>query len=89
MNAAARANLPTVGTTTISGSKYMTLTYHQHNALVGVTVNVQTSPDLQTWTTLTNPVFVQTGTDSNGDPIMQVQVASSGTAQFIRLNVSQ
>jgi cyclophilin family peptidyl-prolyl cis-trans isomerase len=85
----ARANLPALGTTTISGTKYLTLTFHQHNALVGVTVNVQTSPDLQTWTTATNPTIVQTGTDSNGDPIMQVQVAESGTRQFIRLNVSQ
>jgi cyclophilin family peptidyl-prolyl cis-trans isomerase len=84
-----RANLPALGTTTISGTKYLTLTFHQHNALVGVTVNVQTSPDLQTWTTATNPTIVQTGTDANGDPIMQVQVAESGTMQFIRLNVTQ
>ena len=89
MTSAGRANLPALGTTTISGTKYLTLTFHQHNALVGVTVNVQTSPGLQTWTTATNPTIVQTGTDSNSDPIMQVQVAESGTMQFIRLNVSQ
>jgi peptidyl-prolyl cis-trans isomerase A (cyclophilin A) len=91
MTAASRAKLPTVGKTTIAGTPYMTLTYHQHNALLGVTVNVQTSPDLQNWTTVVYPnaTFVQTGTDSAGDPIEQVRVPVSGTRQFIRLNVTQ
>jgi len=91
ISAADRAKLPTVGTTTIGTTRYMTLTYHQSNALVGVTVNVQTSPDLQIWTIPTNPspTFVQTGTDSSNDPIMQVQVPMNGTKQFIRLNVTQ
>jgi hypothetical protein len=56
---------------------------------VGVTVNVLTSPDLQVWTTVTNPIFAQIGTDSSNDPIMQVQVPITGTKQFIRLNVTQ
>jgi hypothetical protein len=90
MSAADRVKLPTVGTTSIGGSPYLTLTYHQYTALIGVTVNVQTSPDLKTWTTLTNPAFVQTGTDSStGDPILQIQVAETGTKEFIRLNVTQ
>lgn len=89
MTSAGRGNLPVVGTTTISGTKYLTVTYHQYTKLAGVTVNVQTSPDLQTWTTLTNPTIVQTGTDSSSDPIMQVQVPESGTIQFVRLNVTQ
>jgi cyclophilin family peptidyl-prolyl cis-trans isomerase len=89
MSATDCAKLPTVGTTTIGGTPYLTLTYHQYTALVGTTVNVQTSPDLQTWTTLTNPVFAQTGLDANNDPIFQIQVPVTGTGQFIRLNVTQ
>jgi hypothetical protein len=68
----------------------MTLTYHQYTALVGVTLNVQTSPDLKTWTTVTQPTFVQTNPNqSTVDPIFQVQVPVTGTSQFIRLNVTQ
>jgi len=89
MTGAAIARLPVEGSTTISGSQYMTLTYHQHNALIGVNVNVQTSPDMITWTTVSNPTIVQTGTDSTGDPIEQVRVPATGTQQFIRLNVVQ
>jgi hypothetical protein len=89
MSAADRAKLPTAGTTKIGTTRYMTLTYHQNTALVGVTVNVLTSPDLQVWTTVTNPIFAQIGTDSSNDPIMQVQVPITGTKQFIRLNVTQ
>ena len=44
MTGATVANLPVVGTTTISTTKYLTLTYHQRNSLVGVNVNVETSP---------------------------------------------
>lgn len=89
MTGANRVNLPILGTTTISGTQYVTLTYHQRNELVGVNVNVETSPDLQTWTTVSNPTFVQTGTDAAGDPIEQVRVAATGTGQFLRLNVIQ
>jgi len=76
---------------TTSGTTYLTLTYRQYAYLDAgaATIAVQTSPDLQTWTTLSNPTIVPMGTDSNtGDPIMQVQVPMSGTKQFIRLNVT-
>jgi len=89
ISAADRAKLPTLGTTKIGTTNYITLTYHQYAALVGVTVNVQTSTDLKTWTTVANPIFVQTGLDSNNDPIFQIQVAASGTKQFLRLNITQ
>jgi cyclophilin family peptidyl-prolyl cis-trans isomerase len=88
MTGAEISRLPTVGTFKSGGTQFQTLTYHQHNELTGVTVSVQTSPDLVTWTTLSNPVFVQTGTDSAGDPIEQVQVPFTGTQQFIRLKVT-
>jgi len=87
MNAADCAALPVVGTS--GGGQYLTLTYRQYAQMVGVTIYVQTSSDLQTWTTVSNPTITQTGTDSNGDAIMQAEVPVSGTAQFIRLNITQ
>jgi cyclophilin family peptidyl-prolyl cis-trans isomerase len=88
MTSADRAKLPTVGRVTNNGTNYVTLTYHQNTALVSVTVNVQTSTDLQTWTTLTNPIFVQTALDSAGDTIFQIHSAITGTKLFIRLRVT-
>jgi len=98
ISATDRAALPTVGTT----ATYLTLTYRQYDLETGITVNVQTSPDLQTWTTVAvatmpNPVIleagvsiVQTGNDSTtGDPIIQARIPLTGTRQFIRLNVTQ
>ena len=93
MSSTDRAALPAVGTTTTSGTTYLTLTYRQYALETGIMVNVQTSPDLQTWTTVAtepSPMIIQTGTDSNtGDPIMQAQVPLTRTPQFIRLNVTQ
>ena len=93
ISAADRAALPSVGidTTTNPGTKYFTLTYRQYASESGITVNVQTSPDLQTWTTVTPDLSQQIGTDPNtGDSIMEVGVKASGEAnQFIRLDVTQ
>jgi hypothetical protein len=96
MSSTDTAALPVAGMTTISGTQYLTLTYRQYAFATGITVNVQTSPDLQNWTTL-NPnqapppyTLQQVSTDSNtGDPIMQVQVPFTGSREFIRLNVTQ
>jgi hypothetical protein len=82
--------LPKVGTTTISGTHYITLTYRQNPLTSGVTVNVQTSTDLQTWQTVT-PDFTQTvGTDATtNDPIVEVEVKETSTSEeFIRLNAT-
>jgi cyclophilin family peptidyl-prolyl cis-trans isomerase len=80
--------LPTLGSTKSGNTVLTTLTYHQFLGLLNVTVNVQTSSDLQTWTPVSNPTITQTGTDAAGDPIMQVQLASTpGTPQFVRLNL--
>ena len=85
MTAADRAALPVMGT----ASGYLTLTYRQYAGMTGITIHVQTSPDLKTWTAVSNPILTQTGTDSTtGDPMMQIEVPSSGTAEFIRLNVT-
>ncbi len=87
MTAAARANLPTLSKTITGG--VMTLIYHQISVPIGVNLAVETSSDLQTWTTVSNPVFVPNGTDSNGNSIIQIKIPFSGTRQFVRLNVTQ
>jgi hypothetical protein len=102
MSATDRTALPTVGTIAPGGIPYLTLTYRQYAPESGITVNVQTSPDLQTWTTVatdSTPTLsileagvslVQTGNDpATGDPIMQAQVPLTGIKCFIRLEVTQ
>ena len=61
MTASDRAALPTIGTSQIGAVSYMTLTYRVNQAMMGVTVNAQTSSDLQSWNG-TAPV-VPMGTD--------------------------
>ena len=94
MTPADLAAMPTVGTDTTSnpGTQYLTLTYRKYASAIGVTVNVQTSPDLKTWTTVDPPdLSQQVGTDPNtGDPIMEVGVKANGAGpQFVRLNFTQ
>ena len=91
LSATARAAFPTVGTTTNSGTEYLTLTYRQYALETGITINVQTSSDLKTWTTVSPPDFSrQVGVDlTTNDPIMEVGVRATGSAkQFIRLNIT-
>jgi autotransporter-associated beta strand protein len=92
MSAAGRAALPAF--TVANGN--LTLTYRQNSSETGINVIVQTSPDLQNWSTITPtslPVadtIQQIGTDPNtNDPIYQIQVPASGTREFIRLNLTQ
>lgn len=82
MSATARANLPKAGT---MPGKIATYTYHQYASEFGVSATVQTSTDLQNWTTIN---ATQTGTDANGDLIMQAQVTMTGSKQFFRLQVA-
>jgi uncharacterized repeat protein (TIGR03803 family) len=93
MSAGDCAALPTGGldTTTVPGTAYLALTYRQFAAMTGVTVNVQTSDDLQTWQPVDpqNLLSRQLSTLSNGDLIMEVGVKADGSSnQFIRLNVT-
>lgn len=91
MTTADKTALPVVGLTTSSGTSYLTLTYRQNANITGVTVNVQTSTDLSTWSSVTSPNLLsqQVGTDiSTGDPLMQVGVKATGAARYIRLNVT-
>jgi sugar lactone lactonase YvrE len=92
MTQADRAGLPTLNfdDTSTPGTEYMVLDYRQSLYATGLTVNVQTSTDLKTWTTVAPPAIVkQIGTDS-GDPIMEVGVIyNGGPRQFIRLSITQ
>jgi uncharacterized repeat protein (TIGR03803 family) len=88
-----RAALPTVGidTTSNPGTTYLILTYRQNPGVLGLTVNVQTSADMNTWQTVNPPdLSRQVGADpATGDPIMEMGVEMTGPApQFIRLNVT-
>jgi hypothetical protein len=79
-----------VDTTTTPGTTYLTLTYRQYAKLTGITVQVQVSTDMQNWTTVTPNIIHQVGTDpTTGDPIIEDEVTSTATTEFIRLNVTQ
>jgi len=83
--------LPALARTTVLGTQFLTLTYRQNPVETGLVVELQTSPDARTWTTLTPPDLIRrVGTDPvTGDPIMQVGVKVSRASRlFIRLNVS-
>ena len=87
-----RAGLPTLGfdDTSTPGTTYMVLDYRQYEYAAGISVNVQTSADLQSWTTVSPPdIAKQVGSDQ-GDPIMEVGVKwNGGRSQFIRLSITQ
>ncbi len=92
MSSADRAALPAVSldTTTTPGTAYLALTYRKYALLTNALITVQTSPDLQMWTTVTPDLSQQIGTDPvTGDPIMEVGVISNGAGPgFIRLRVT-
>lgn len=88
MTVADRNALPEVDMPNISGTDYLTLSYRQNANLSGVTVLLQTSTDMKTWTTVTPDISGQISTDaSTGDPIMRVGVTPGTGRKFIRLNV--
>ena len=94
MNAADRTALPVPGLTTVGGNQYLTLTYRQNAGESGITINLQTSTDLQNWTTVSssNPNYLtqNLGVDqTTGDPIVELGVKTAGISKkFIRLNVT-
>ncbi len=89
MGAGDRAALPVVTMTTLNGTLYLNLTYRLNATMTGLTVNLQTSSDMRTWTTVPNPSRTQMTTDATtGDPIMQVGVVAHGVTQYLRLNVT-
>ncbi len=95
MNAADRAALPVFA---INSSGNLTLTFREFVAQTGITLHVESSGDLQSWSPLTQSTTLSSSTytmqptgvtDPNtGDPYMQVEVQAAGSTQFIRLNVT-
>jgi len=89
-----RSALASAGLNTISGSQYLTLTFREYALITGMTINLQASTDLHSWTTIspTDPTYVmQTiSTDpGSGDSIVQVGVQTAGAPRkFIRLNLT-
>jgi hypothetical protein len=91
LDASTRTALPTLGMVTTSNptTKYLTLTYQQYLSLAGYSVHLQTSTDLQHWSSVTPDISQQIGSNSStGDPIMEVGVIESGAKQFIRLEIT-
>jgi len=80
--------LPVGGMQETNQVPMMTLTYHQFEGATGLTIHVQTSSDLQTWTEVSNPTIVTLGIDINNDLIQQAQVPMTGSPQFMRLLIS-
>ena len=93
MSAADYGAMPAAGfdTTSYPGTSYLVLTYRQNAGMSGITVMVQTSSDLQTWSVPQPPdISLPAGTAENGDPMMEIGVKWNGqSAQFIRMNVIQ
>ncbi len=86
MSAADRAALPQQGTT--ADGTNLTLTYRQYINAAGVTVTLQSSTDLTTWTNVTGASPTVVGTDAaTGDPMVQMKVPVTPPRQFIRLNI--
>ncbi len=68
------AVLPTAGMIMISNQPVLTLNFREYLLEENVNIAVQTSTDLQNWSTVNAPI-IQTGTDeTTGDPLMQAQV---------------
>ncbi len=88
------AGLPTVGTTTISGSEYQTLTYTQVIADTDITYVPQVSGDLKAWTSGAN-ALATVSTTNNADGTTRTVVVRDLTAQtatnarFIRLEITR
>jgi len=91
MSATDRASLPVIGMASAGNSQYVTLTFRESQIETGITINLQTSPDLQNWTTVNPPTLTQqVGVDpATGDPLIEIGVPANGTnKQFMRLNVT-
>jgi len=84
--------LPKVGTTVVGHTAYLTLTYTQVVAAIDITYTPQLSADLETWNS--GPAYISEASrtpSGNGATqtvtVRAVQPLTSGSGQFIRLNV--
>jgi hypothetical protein len=92
MTSTDRAALPAIqiDTTSKAGTTYLTLSFRENASAAGITINLQSSLDLQTWTTITPDISQEIGNDpSTGDPVVEIGIDLNGEAkEFLRLNVS-
>ncbi len=92
MTAEDRAALPELGLETVGEVEYLTLTYRDNAQATNISVEVQTSSDLQpgAWETVTPNVteLLPNPDPATGDPIRRVKVDVTGKDRaFIRLKV--
>ena len=88
--AADRSGLPVLGTTTVSGSQYLTLSYTQQTLTGDLTYAIQSSPDMAVWSAVT-PVPVSAVDNGNGTQTVVVRdpvALDSSTHRFLRVQVS-
>lgn len=92
MSAADAAALPAGGVdaATTPGTLYLTLKYRLNPFATGITISIQTSPDLKTWSTVTPAILRVSDIDAaTGYPIMQAEAVTTGSSRaFMRLNVT-
>ena len=94
MTATDQASLPASKMIMNNGNSYLTLTFREYSAAIanGVTPTLQSSADLQNWSTVPSNQLLsqQVGTDSaTGDPIMEMGAELNGSTKlFIRLQVN-
>jgi hypothetical protein len=92
MTSTDRAALPAIQIDTKSkpGTTYLALSFRENASVTGITIKLQSSPDLQTWTTITPDISQEIGNDpATGDPILEMGINLNGAAkEFLRLNVT-
>jgi hypothetical protein len=90
MSASEWAALPVASMVTTHGVQYLALTYRQYQLATGISFQLQTSSDLKTWSSDTTDVPQELTVDpQTNDPIMQVEIAMSGSARkFARLRIT-
>jgi uncharacterized repeat protein (TIGR03803 family) len=89
MTEAEREGLPSVGMVTSGSTTYLTLDFREYRFLNGITLVLQSSTDMKTWTTVTSPDYMQANVDqASGDTIMEVGVKMTGGKQYLRLNAT-
>jgi hypothetical protein len=88
MTPADRAALPVLGTITITGVNYLTLTYRQYALATNIFIIIQASPDLQNWQPAESSMSQSVGIDPvTGDPVIEIRAAVTGNNQYLRLIV--
>jgi hypothetical protein len=78
-------------TTTTPGTTYLSLIYRKYALVSGLSVGLESSDDLKTWTDVTTPdVDQQVGNDPDtGDPLIEMGIDVTHTpSKFIRLKVT-